>query len=183
MATSPLALRPICPADNPQVAAIIRTVMTEYGAVGPGYSIEDPEVDAMFEAYNHARALFLVLENADGHLVGCGGIAPLQGGDADTCELKKMYFLPEARGQGMGRKLMETLEVAARQRGFQQIYLETIAAMQEANRLYQRLQFEPLPGPMGNTGHTGCGLFYVKRVCGDAGHVQSHLPQDAPIEF
>jgi len=157
-----LILRPIRREDNPTVAAIIRTVMTEYGAVGTGYSIEDPEVDAMFEAYDHSRACFLVLENAGGELLGCGGIAPLRGGDPDTCELKKMYFLPEARGQGMGRRLVETLEDAARQRGFRYMYLETIAAMQEANRLYQRLHFDPLPGPMGNTGHTACGLFYGK---------------------
>lgn len=161
---STLALRPIRREDNPAVARIIRTVMTEYGAVGPGYSIEDPEVDAMFEAYDHARALFLVLENTSGELVGCGGIAPLAGGDADTCELKKMYFLPDARGQGMGRLLVETLEDAARQRNFRYMYLETIAAMQEANRLYQRLNFDPLPGPMGNTGHSACGLFYRKEL-------------------
>ena len=159
-----ITLRPIRPDDNARVAQIIRTVMTEYGAVGEGYSIEDPEVDGMFEAYDQARAFFLVLETSDGQVVGCGGIAPLRGGDSDTCELKKMYFFAEARGQGMGRKLVEALETAARQRGFHYMYLETIAAMQEANRLYQRLQFEPLAGPMGNTGHTSCGLFYGKKL-------------------
>jgi putative acetyltransferase len=164
MSSSTLSFRPIRPEDNAQIARIIRTVMTEYGAVGSGYSIEDPEVDAMFDAYNQPRAAFLVLENDAGRLVGCGGVAPLQGGDADTCELKKMYFLPEARGQGMGRRLVETLEETARQHGFQIMYIETIAAMQEANRLYQRLQFKPLPGPMGNTGHTACGLFYKKAL-------------------
>lgn len=159
-----LSLRPIRPEDNPEVARIIRTVMTEYGAVGPGYSIEDPEVDAMFEAYDQPRARFLVLENADGKPVGCGGIAPLAGGEPDTCELKKMYFLPEARGQGMGRRLVETLEGAARQCGFRYMYLETIAAMQEANYLYRRLNFDPLPGAMGSTGHSACGLFYRKEL-------------------
>ncbi|TNE50381.1 MAG: GNAT family N-acetyltransferase [Bacteroidetes bacterium] len=163
-ATSSLTLRPIRPEDNARVAEIIRTVMTEYGAVGQGFSIMDPEVDAMFESYDHPRAYFLVLETGDGLLVGCGGIAPLQDGDPDTCELKKMYFTAEARGKGMGRKLVELLEDEARQRNFRFMYLETIAGMTEANRLYQRLAFEPLPGPMGNTGHTGCGLFYGKRL-------------------
>lgn len=162
---SSLTLRPIRPEDNLQVAAIIRAVMTDYGAVGPGFSIEDPEVDGMYEAYNHPRALFLVLENTtDGQVVGCGGIAPLQGGAPDTCELKKMYFLPAARGQGMGRRLVETLEVAAGRRGFRYMYIETLSSMQEANRLYQRLGFEPLPGPMGSTGHGGCNQFYGKAL-------------------
>lgn len=161
---SSFTFRPIRQEDNPQVARIIRTVMTEYGAVGPGYSIEDPEVDAMYEAYNQDRSLFLVLENAGGQLVGCGGIAPLRGGDADTCELKKMYFFAEARGHGQGRKLVSMLEEEARRRDFRYMYLETIAAMQEANRLYQRLNFDPLSGPMGNTGHSSCGLFYGKTL-------------------
>lgn len=161
---SPFTLRPIRPEDNPQVARIIRTVMTEYGAVGEGYSIEDPEVDAMYEAYNNDRSYFLVLETASGQLAGCGGIAPLRGGGPDTCELKKMYFLPEARGQGQGRKLVTLLEAEAHRRGFRYMYLETIAAMKEANRLYQRLEFQALTGPMGNTGHTSCGLFYGKAL-------------------
>lgn len=161
---SKLRLRPIRPEDNARVAHIIRTVMTEYGAVGEGYSIQDTEVDSMYEAYNHPRAYFLVLEMPDGQIVGCGGVAPLRDGGPDTCELKKMYFLPEARGQGMGRKLVEILENEARARGFRYMYLETIGAMTEANRLYLRLQFKPLPGPMGNTGHTSCGLFYGKEL-------------------
>ena len=159
-----LSIRPIRPEDNAQVARIIRTVMTEYGAVGKGYSIEDPEVDAMYEAYADARSHFLVLETPEGQLVGCGGIAPLRGGDANTCELKKMYFYPEARGRGMGRQLVGQLEEAARQRGFGYMYLETIAAMQEANHLYRRLHFDALPGAMGNTGHSSCGLFYGKTL-------------------
>ena len=159
-----LTLRPIRPEDNPQVAHIIRTVMTEYGAVGKGYSIEDPEVDAMYEAYNNDRSLFLVLETANGLVVGCGGIAPLRGSSPDTCELKKMYFLPEARGKGQGRKIVSILETEARKRGFRYMYLETISAMKEANGLYKRLEFQSLPGPMGNTGHTACGLFYGKNL-------------------
>ncbi|MCB9316867.1 MAG: GNAT family N-acetyltransferase [Lewinellaceae bacterium] len=134
---STLRLRPIRPEDNARVAHIIRTVMTEYGAVGEGYSIQDPEVDAMFEAYDHPRAYFLVLEKPDGEIVGCGGIAPLRGGDPDTCELKKMYFFPDARGQGMGRKLVSVLEAEARARNFRYMYLETIQAMQEANLAWQ----------------------------------------------
>jgi putative acetyltransferase len=159
-----LQLRPIQPADSPQVAHIIRTVMTEFGAVGPGFSIEDPEVDAMYEAYATARSLFLVVEDASGQVVGCGGIAPLTGGDPAVCELRKMYFLPAARGYGMGQALVQQLEDAARARGFEQMYLETIAGMEAANRLYQRMLFEPLSGAMGNTGHSSCGLFYVKQL-------------------
>jgi putative acetyltransferase len=157
-----LSIRPSTPADNPRLAHIIRTVMTSYGAVGPGFSIEDAEVDHMHEAYNHARAILYVIEDEEGTVLGCGGISPLQDGEPDTCELKKMYFLPEARGHGIGRRLVTTLEADARERGFRYMYLETLHTMVEAGRLYQKMAFDPLPGPMGNTGHSGCGLFYGK---------------------
>ncbi len=54
-------IRPIRPEDNPAVAQIIRQVMTEFGAVGCGFSIEDDEVDSMFEAYP-ALTVFSALE-------------------------------------------------------------------------------------------------------------------------
>lgn len=116
----------------------------------------------MHEAYDHARAILYVIEDEAGTVLGCGGIAPLQDGEPDTCELKKMYFLPEARGHGIGRRLVTTLEADARARGFRYMYLETLHSMVEAGRLYQKMAFDPLPGPMGNTGHSGCGLFYGK---------------------
>ena len=79
---APFALRPIQSADNHQVANIIRTVMTEFGCVGEGYSILDPEVENMFEAYSHPRAAFFVIaHNGSGEVLGCGGIGPLVGDD------------------------------------------------------------------------------------------------------
>ncbi|MEL7021314.1 MAG: GNAT family N-acetyltransferase, partial [Bacteroidota bacterium] len=64
-------LREIHPTDIQAVAHIIRTVMTEFGAVGAGYSINDPEVDNMYTAYTDERSKFYVLEQAD-RLIGCG---------------------------------------------------------------------------------------------------------------
>lgn len=160
METTNAILRPIQPGDNAQVANIIRRVMTEYGAVGPGFSIMDPEVDVMYETYATQRSAFFVIVQEDGLIKGCGGIAPLQGGDEDTCELKKMYFLPELRGQGWGKKMIEACLFAAFQCGFRYCYLETLQNMTEANKLYQSRGFERIPGPLGNTGHGGCNTFY-----------------------
>lgn len=155
-----MLIRRIQPADNAAVANVIRTVMTEFGAVGSGFSIEDPEVDAMFEAYAGPMAKFYVVEQGQ-RLHGCGGIAPLAGADRDTCELKKMYFLPEVRGQGVGRLLAETLLRDAAGLGFRRIYIETLESMAAANRLYQKLGFERLEKSLGNTGHCGCDTFYA----------------------
>lgn len=157
--TDPL-IRPIRPEDDAAVAAIIREVMASFGATGPGYSSSDPEVDAMSAAYDGARAAYFVLEE-DGRVVGCGGIAPLAGADADVCELRKMYLLPVARGRGLGRAMLQRCLDAARGRGYRRCYLETLSAMDAAQALYAKAGFRRLAGPLGATGHSGCNRHYL----------------------
>lgn len=153
-------LREIQPTDTAAVATIIRDVMTEFGAVGEGYSINDPEVADMYAAYDNDRSTFYVLEK-DNDLVGCGGIAPLAGSDGTICELRKMYFLPAARGFGQGRRMLEQCLQNARTLGYQKCYLETLKSMESANRLYQKVGFQPLCGNLGNTGHSSCDAYYA----------------------
>src|SRR3970282_625323 len=123
MAGTDDSIRPIRPEDSEAVAQVIRTVMPEFGAVGPGFAIMDPEVDDMYGAYSRPRCAYFVV-TLGGRVVGGGGIAPLEGGSADTCELRKMYFLPEARGLGFGRALLSRCLVSAREAGFRHVYLE-----------------------------------------------------------
>jgi putative acetyltransferase len=151
-------IRPIRLEDNPVVAGIIRQVMTEFGAVGCGFSISDAEVDAMFEAYPGPASAFFVVER-EGIVLGCGGVAPLQGGDAGTCELRKMYFLPELRGSGMGHRLLGVILDAAREAGYSLCYLETLEAMDRARKLYVQHGFAPINHALGSTGHTSCNRF------------------------
>ncbi|MCU0347451.1 MAG: GNAT family N-acetyltransferase [Saprospiraceae bacterium] len=160
-----LRLRLIQAADNQQVANVIRTVMTEFGAVGQGYSIMDPEVDDMHGAYSGGRsAFYVVAHEKSGEVLGCGGIGPLSGGDAEVCELKKMYFRPELRGLGFGQKMVAACLAKAKELGYRQCYLETLVRMEQANRLYQKMGFEKICGPMGATGHGGCDSWYVKAI-------------------
>ena len=155
-----ITIRPIQPADDAAIAAIIRAVMPEIGAVGSGFAISDPEVDWMSRAYAAPRHAYFVVER-DGVVRGGGGIAPLIGGDAGTCELRKMYFMPDVRGIGAGALLMSRCLDAARDAGFAQCYLETLTGMDAAQRLYERSGFRRIGGPMGATGHGGCNTFYL----------------------
>jgi putative acetyltransferase len=153
-------VRPIEPGDDPAVAAIIREVMPSFGACGPGFALSDPEVDHMSAAYNQPRCAFYVVEE-EGRVIGCGGIAPLAGADAATCELRKMYFLPEARGRGLGERMLRLCLDRAPEFGYRRCYLETLSGMDAARRLYHRLGFRALPGPLGNTGHFSCDRQYL----------------------
>lgn len=152
-------IRPIRPADDAAMAAIIRAVMPEFGATGSGFAISDPEVDWMSRAYAQPRHAYFVLER-QGQVLGGAGVAPLAGGDAGTCELRKMYFLPEARGLGAGAAMMRRCLDAARDLGFARCYLETLTGMDAAMRLYERSGFKRICGPQGATGHGGCDVFY-----------------------
>jgi putative acetyltransferase len=154
------SIRPIQAGDDAAMADVIRTVMPEFGACGSGFAISDPEVDWMSRAYAAPRNAYFVVER-DGRVVGGGGVAPLEGGDADTCELRKMYFLPEARGLGAGAAMMARCLDAARGFGFARCYLETLTGMDAAMRLYERSGFRRIDGPMGATGHGGCNTFYL----------------------
>ncbi|HRQ63639.1 MAG TPA: GNAT family N-acetyltransferase [Xanthomonadaceae bacterium] len=153
-------IRPITAADDVAVAAIIRTVMPEFGACGPGFAIHDAEVDAMCAAYRGPRSAYFVVER-DGRVLGGGGVAPLQGGAEDVCELRKMYFLPEARGLGVGAALLDRCLRNARDFGFRACYLETLEHMHAAQRLYERFGFRRIDGPMGSTGHFSCNTFFL----------------------
>ena len=159
--TGNASIRPITPADDAAMAAIIRAVMPEFGATGDGFAINDPEVDWMSRAYSEPRHAYLVFERG-GRVLGGAGIAPLAGGDAGTCELRKMYFLPEARGTGAGARMMARCLDAAREAGFARCYLETLCGMDAAMRLYERSGFHRIDGPMGATGHGGCNTFYLR---------------------
>lgn len=165
---SAFRIRPIEARDDAVIAVIIRSVMPEFGAGGCGFAISDPEVDWMQRAYSEPRSAYFVIERDDaaGHptVEGGGGIAPLVGGDAGTCELRKMYFLPSLRGLGAGSALMTHCLDAARGFGFERCYLETLTGMDAALRLYQRSGFRRIDAPMGATGHGGCNTFYLRSL-------------------
>ena len=170
-----MTLRPLRSADNAALARVIRTVMPEFGCVGPGYSINDPEVDDMFATYAAARAGYFVVDagqdtGADAGaggvglagVVGGAGFGPLLGGPADVCELRKMYLLPAARGHGAGGRLLEACVTGARAAGYRRMYLETVSAMTAAAALYAKHGFTYLASPLGDTGHGGCDKFMVR---------------------
>lgn len=156
-------LRQLEEKDNPAVRDIIRTVMPEFGASGKGFAIHDSEVENMYAFYTQSRCAYFVWEEA-GIIIGGGGVAPLQGGDNDTCELKKMYFLPEGRGKGLGQSILSECLKAAKSLGYIYCYLETFNTMTRAMKLYEKNGFKKIQGSCGNTGHFACDTFYKKML-------------------
>jgi putative acetyltransferase len=158
-----IVIRNIRSSDNAALAAIIKNTLAEFGANHPGTVYYDSTTDALYELFQKERAVYNVAE-ASGVIVGGGGIYPTDGLPHDTCELVKMYLLPQARGHGLGRMIIEQCISQARQMGYKKIYLETMPELKQALNIYARFGFQYLKGPMGNSGHTGCSLWMLKEL-------------------
>lgn len=158
-----VVVRPIEPGDNAILADIIRRTLAEFGANHPGTVYYDPTTDALYELFRTPRSAYFVVEH-EGKIAGGGGIYPTDGLPADTCELVKMYLLPEARGKGMGRAMIERCITEARIQGFGRIYLESMPELNQALHVYEKLGFRYLTGPMGNSGHFGCQLWMLRET-------------------
>jgi len=163
LSLSEITIRPIQPVDNPALALIIRNTLTEFGAANPGTVYYDATTDTLSELFQASGSAYFVAE-ANGRILGGGGIFPTEGLPEDTCELVKMYLLPEARGIGLGRTLIEKCIETAREKGYRQVYLETLNELHFALKIYAKFGFEYLKAPMGDSKHFGCGLWMLKKL-------------------
>ena len=163
-ALSEISIRPIQPGDNATIATIIRQSLAEFGANKPGTVYFDPTTDHLFELFEtEPRSRYFIAEK-QGKILGGAGFYPTDALPAGTCELVKMYLLPEARGMGLGRYMIDHCIATARELGFYQMYLETMPELKKAVAVYEKFGFTPLGASMGNSGHTGCGIWMLKKL-------------------
>ncbi|MEZ4793935.1 MAG: GNAT family N-acetyltransferase [Flavobacteriaceae bacterium] len=156
-------IRSIQPDDNPFVAKIIRKVLEDFGVPKIGTAYADISLDRMYETYQAPSSAYYVLEER-GVIIGGGGVAPLANYEGPVCELQKMYFLPEARGRGLGTQMIDICLKKAQSLGFEKCYLETMSYMEAAQKLYKKYGFQYLDGPMGDTGHHACGVHMILEI-------------------
>lgn len=159
-----MQIRSIQQSDNPALAKIIRGTLTEFGANHPGTVYYDAATDALFELFQKDRSVYYVAETKDGQIAGGGGIYPTEGLPEGTCELVKMYLLPEERGKGLGGLIIEKCLKAAKDLGFTQIYIESMPELEKALKVYERFGFKYLSAPLGNSGHFGCELWMIREL-------------------
>ena len=160
-----MLLRPLQAADNAAMAAVIRSVSAEFGlAASQGFAVADATLDDLHTVYGHEAAAYWVVENEAGEVVGGGGVAPLQGA-SEILEIQKMYFLPEARGQGLAKSILLLCFAFGEHQGKTAFYLETTANLKQAISLYEKLGFVYLNTPLGNTGHSAaCEIYMHKQI-------------------
>jgi GNAT superfamily N-acetyltransferase len=128
------------PFDSPDVTALAGAQQAEMRGRYDG--VADIGPTRVAEMFVPPDGVFLVVRDDDGRALGCGGLCRFDEGRA---ELKRMYVVPEARGQGLGRRLLEELEAHARALGYAGIVLETGDRQPESVGLYVSAGFERMP--------------------------------------
>lgn len=147
------------PDDRSAAAAVIRSVLAAYG-LGWESAGADRDVLEVETFYQATGGEFWVIEQ-QAAIVGTGAYYPIQRGK-NAVEVRKMYLLPEVRGQGLGRYLLQQLEATIVARGFEQIWIETASVLQEAVKLYESSGYQPATGVETER----CDRVYVKLLRG-----------------
>lgn len=100
---------------------------------GKGVSAHEP-------AMVPPHGCFLIVRAA-GRPIGCGGLRTLEPG---VGEIKRMWVSPDARGLGVAKRLLETLEARAREIGLRRVRLDTNRTLTQAQAMYRRAGYREI---------------------------------------
>jgi putative acetyltransferase len=158
-----MIIRQVQRKDNALSAAMIREVFDEYDAPKVGSVYSDKATDRLYEIFQDEKAVLWV-DQSEGKILGSCGIFPTEGLPAGCAELVKFYISAEARGKGIGKVLMGQSIESAKELGYNEIYIESFPEFANAVSIYQKLGFRNLNEPLGNSGHTACTIWMIKRL-------------------
>jgi ribosomal protein S18 acetylase RimI-like enzyme len=140
-------------AQFPRDRVVVRQLFHEYSQhVGVNLSFQDFDAELASLPGKYAPpAGRLLLAWHGTNAMGCVALRPI---DAISCEMKRIYVRPQARGQELGRRLAERICSEGRDAGYRRIFLDTLPTMESAMRLYQSMGFQtvdpyvfnPIPG-------------------------------------
>jgi putative acetyltransferase len=149
--------------DNQEIAVIIRSVLAEFKANKPGTVYYDSSTDDLFSLFQTKQSAYFVA-TINNKIVGGSGVYPTTNLPEGCCELVKLYLLPDARGKGVGKALIQQCFTAAKNFGYTSMYLETMPELSTAVGMYEQVGFKYLQGALGNSGHFGCDIWMIKKL-------------------
>lgn len=134
----------VIPAHADLHLADVRRLFLEYAAelmIDLGLQGFDEELATLPGRYAPPAGAILLAREAE-RSVGCVALRPLQPG---TCEMKRLYVIPQRRYAGIGRLLAEAIIANARDIGYDTMLLDTLDSMRPAIALYASMGFKPCP--------------------------------------
>jgi len=133
----------IRPAEMPAELPVVRALFLEYArglGIDLGFQEFEAELAALPGKYAPPRGRLLLAFDGDS-AAGCVALRPV---DHRTCEMKRLYVRPQARGQRLGWRLAQRICDEAQKAGYRRICLDTLSTMTSAQALYRSLGFQPI---------------------------------------
>ena len=126
------------PADSARLQRVIREYVAwlDLDLSYRGFEAEMADFD---RTYTLPGGTFFLAE-AGLEAAGCAGL--LRHHDA-VAELKRVFVRPAFRGHDLGRRLVEAVIAKARAQGLRRLILDAVPQTTHAQRLYERMGFEP----------------------------------------
>ncbi len=121
-------------ADSADAVAMTSAMVAEMRDLYDGLDLDAPGMPKAGPAELGPPGGTFLVGYRDGRPVGGGGLKRLPDG---TCEIKRMYVVPEARRTGVARALLTALEEAARALGYRVVRLDTGSRQPHAQALYE----------------------------------------------
>ena len=137
------------PTEREEVISIFREYVSS-PTVNLGFQDYEAEFAGLPGKYEAPQGRLLLAREGD-TVLGC---AALRSVDESTCEMKRVYVRPAARGRNLGRLLVEAILSEAKLAGYSRICLDVLPEFTAAQALYESMGFEhaepvsfnPVPG-------------------------------------
>ena len=139
--TPPLLIRPASPSDYAAWRPLWDGYNAFYGRVGPTALPDDITQATWSRFFNPIEPVFALVAVQEGQLVGLTHylfhrsttrIEPV-------CYLQDLFTLPAARGQGVGRALIQGVDEQAARAGARRVYWQTQSTNEAGRRLYDKV--------------------------------------------
>lgn len=127
--------------DSGDGGVLAQAMREEIAEIYPGLELDGPQMPKAGAAELNPPAGAFLVGYHEGRPVCCGGVKRLSD---EICELKKMYLVPELRGQGVARRLLVALEDKARALGYTTARLDTGPEQHSARALYESAGYAPI---------------------------------------
>jgi GNAT superfamily N-acetyltransferase len=130
-----------CGVDDAPAAALLQAMREEMAELYDGLDLDDPQMPKAGATELGPPRGVLIVGFEDGVPVCCGGVKGLPD---ETCEIKRMFVTPGARGRGVARSLLAELERQARALGYAVARLDTGPRQPRAQQMYTRAGYRPI---------------------------------------
>lgn len=138
MPSPSFAIQPVRSPEDLNAVIALFYAYADFLGVNLTYQKFEAEMASMPGHYAPPKGELLLARGADGTALGCVGLRPLADG---TCEMKRLYVTPEARGLKLGQALADAIVIEARRIGYPEMRLDTLPKLKAAIALYQKMGF------------------------------------------